>query len=364
MKIKRIKLTNFRNYQNLDLKLSESINIFHGNNGQGKTNLVEAIYFNSLLKSFREDEVKPLIRIGEESGLIELEALVNEQRTKFKIVLTKNSKKMFINNKEIKKNSDFIGHLNVVSFIPKDVFLFQASPKERRDFIDDEIVKLSPAYALAISDLAKMVKERNEAFKQKKLDEVLIDVINRQIAKLSVEVLKKRYKFIKSLNQEVSNIFEKIIGSKAKLQINYQSFIEEANITEKNILEKLLEKQKDDIQRQTTSVGTHRDDYAAALNEQNIALYGSQGQQRLAVIAIKLALINLIYKQIGDQPIVVLDDVLSELDLERQTNVISFFKNQNQLFVTTANLNKKVLALKEEIESTIYSVDAGNVSKE
>lgn len=364
MKIKKIKLTNFRNYPNLELTLSEAMNIFHGNNGQGKTNLVEAVYFTSLLKSFREDEIKPLIRLDQESAVVETEAIINDQKIKFKIVLNKNNKKLFINNKEIKKNSDFVGQLNVVSFIPKDVFLFQASPKERRDFIDDEIVKLSPSYSLALNDLSKLVKERNEVFKLSKPDLVLLDVINKQMAKLSVEVLVKRYKFIKDLNHELSLIYEKLSGSKSKLVVKYQSFVGEKEITEQTILSKILEKQKDDMIRQTTSIGIHRDDYYAEHDKKDLSKYGSQGQQRIAVIAIKLGLINLIYRQIGDQPIVVLDDVLSELDINHQTNVINYFNGNHQLFVTTANLNQKVLELKKEKDAYLFKVEAGSIIKE
>lgn len=364
MKIRKIKLTNFRNYSSLDLTLNESMNIFYGNNGQGKTNLVEAIYFTSLLKSFREDEIKPLIKLGSESSIIEIEALINGQRNKFKVILGKRSKKMMINNKEIKKVSDFVGQLNVVSFIPKDVFLFQASPKERRDFIDDEIIKLSPSYSLAFADYTKLVKERNEIFKTLKPDMILLEVINKQLAKLSVEILTRRYKFIDNLNQELVVVFEQLTNTKSKFNIKYHSFVHEKEIDEKTILSKIHEKQKDDMIRQTTSIGPHRDDYSAEMDKQDISQYGSQGQQRVAVIATKLALINLIFKQIGEQPIVVLDDVLSELDINRQSNVINYFKNQHQLFITTANLNKKILDFKNKNDADLFKVESSKIIKE
>ena len=364
MKIKKLKLSNYRNYQTLELNLSESMNIFYGNNGQGKTNLVEAIYFTSLLKSFREDEIKPLIKIDQENAIIELEAIINQQKTKFKVVITRTGKKLMINNKEVKKNADFVGQLNVVSFIPKDVFLFQASPKDRRDFIDDEIIKLSPSYSLALNDLAKLVKERNENFKLNKPDLVLLEVINKQISKLSVEVLTKRYKFIRDLNQELSLVYEKLTNSKSKLIVKYDSFINEKEINEKTILSKILEKQKDDMIRQTTSVGTHRDDYFAEHDKRDLSKFGSQGQQRIAVIAIKLALINLIYKQIGELPIIVLDDVLSELDINRQSNVMNYFNKEHQLFVTTANINQKILDLKKDKEAFLFKVHEGSIIKE
>ena len=364
MKIRKVKLTNFRNYTSLELNLNDSMNIFYGNNGQGKTNLVEAIYFTSLLKSFREDEIKPLIKSGSDNGIIEIEALINGQRNKFKVILGKRNKKLMINNKEIKKVSDFVGQLNVVSFIPKDVFLFQASPKSRRDFVDDEIIKLSPSYSLAFNDYTKLVKERNEIFKTTKPDLILIEVINKQLAKLSVEILSRRYKFIDNLNNELISVFEKLTNSKSKFIIKYQSFISEKDINEKNILDKIHEKQKEDMIRQTTSIGPHRDDYEAEMDKQNIAQYGSQGQQRVAVIATKLALINLIFKQIGEQPIVVLDDVLSELDIDRQSNVINYFKNQHQLFITTANLNKKILDFKNKNDADLFRVESSKIIKE
>jgi len=363
MKINKLKLLNFRNYKRLETTFQDGTTLIIGNNGRGKTNIVEALYFLSVLKSFREEDNKTLIKNGEEFSTIEVEVENKITRLNLKVVLSDKGKQLFVNGKKTRKNSDFIGRINVISFVPKDAFLFKELPKIRRDFIDDEISKLSPSYNMAISDYVKILKERNELLHQSFVDEILLEILTNKMTKLSVEILKKRYSFINELNSLVNPIFQSLAKEEMVLELRYSSFINENEINEESIYSKIISKKEEDILKQTTIVGLHKDDLVGLINGKDISKYASQGQQRLSVIALKLALINYVQSHLCEEPIIILDDVLSELDNMRQINLLDYLNGNNQLFITTASLDESIC---KEIRSKyqVLEIIDGNIKRE
>ncbi|MDD3383364.1 MAG: DNA replication/repair protein RecF [Bacilli bacterium] len=363
MKINKLKLLNFRNYKKLETTFQDGTTLIIGNNGRGKTNIVEALYFLSILKSFREEDSKTLIKNGEDFSTIEIEVENKITRVNLKIILNKKGKQMFINGNRVKKNSDFVGKINVISFVPKDAFLFKELPKIRRDFIDDEISKLSPSYNMAIGDYIKILKERNELLHQNPIDEVLFEILTRKMTILSVEILKRRYSFIKELNSMILPIFQKIAKEDMKLELLYSSFVSEKEISEEIIYEKIISRKNEDFQKQTTLIGLHKDDFIGLINGKDISKYASQGQQRLSVIALKLALIDYVQAQLNERPIIILDDVLSELDNVRQINLLDYLNGNNQLFITTASLDENI-SKKIRSKHQILEIIEENIKRE
>ncbi len=361
MKINNIKLLNFRNYENLNLDVKSPSSLLLGSNGQGKTNLLEAIKFVSVLKSFREDERINLIKLGKESAaiLIEEENLIGKK--KLKCVLNGNKLDLFINDKHIKSHNDFIGQLNVVSFTPRDVFLFKDSRATRRYFIDEELSKLSPAYSLAVKDFSKVLKERNELLKKETLDETLLEVLTKRLAKLNREISVRRNAFINELNKDLSNKFSSITGEERKLNLEYRTSL--LNLSENEIFEKTMEYLNEDKRRESTHIGIHHDDIMAYIDDKDVSIFASQGQQRAVVITLKLVLIENIKKSIGEEPIVLLDDVFSELDIKHQKNLLNYLKNKNQLFISIASIDEEI---KKDIakDSDILKVINGQIQRE
>lgn len=346
MIVKELKITNFRNIQKLNLDFSPKINLIYGDNAQGKTNIVEALGYLSMLKSFRNDENSTLIKDDEDFAVVE--SIIEKDNTKqnLKSVITKTSCKNFINKNEIKKVGEFIGTLNVVTFDPTDVNLFKSNPRNRRTLLNDELSKISPSYYMALIQFNKILKERNELLKAESINKTLIEVLTSQYSKVNYELFIKRKNFIEDLSLLINDKYQKLSGENKKITIEYitqLSKISNAN----DIYEKVMESYKEDCLKFATQIGIHRDDYIVKIDDKPIANYGSQGQNRLAAIALKLSIIDIFEKITGDKAIIVLDDALSELDSIKQKRLLEDFEIENQIFITTVQAK-----LLEEISDT------------
>ena len=334
MRIEKLNISNFRNIENLELTDLKQINIIHGSNAQGKTSLIEALAFLSIAKSFRNDENNSLINFS--SDFAKVEATIKKTYSSFKLaaVINKSGQKLFIDGKETKRLSDFIGNLNVVSFSPADVFLFKETPKKRRDFLDEELSKLSPSYYLAKESFNKQLKERNEALRSHEVDQTLLGVLTVQLAKVNGEIAQKRADFIERLSQKTKDKMKGLFVKEIKVEIEYLNQF--SNDYHSESIQKLIEDNyEEDHYRRATQIGIQRDDFVFYLDGNPIAYYGSQGQNRLAAIALKLATIDLIKEKTGEKAVIILDDVLSELDKERQQRLLEILKNENQVFITS-----------------------------
>lgn len=341
MKINHLELKNFRNYQDCSVNFHPYINMIVGKNAQGKTNLLEAIYLLSVSKSFKTNIIKDLILFEKEFARIQGHIESNQKNLDLEIVLSEYGKKAIINHKEIKKSSDYVGYLNVVLFIPEDLMLIKGSPRLRRKLIDMEISKISPIYMYNLNKYYQLLKERNKYLKllhekHQEADEYL-DVLSEQMAHLQVQLIKKRIEFVDLLNDISSSMYDYISLHKEILKIEYKSHYK--SIDYETIMQKYKRNYHRDIQYSQTMEGLHKDDMLMFLNDKDAVVYASQGQQRSIVLSLKIGLLELIKKEIGEYPILLLDDVLSELDDIRKTKLLNLIQNKVQTFLTATSID-------------------------
>jgi len=364
MYVKEIQLINFRNYKNLNIKLSKNINVFVGNNAQGKTNILESLYYCGLSKSHRTNKDRELIRWGEKEAYIK--AYVAKQRLDKKIelkIFDKGKKGININSIKITKLADFIGTLNIVIFSPEDLAIVKGSPINRRRFIDIELCKLSKKYFYNLVQYKKVLNERNSAIKKinkSKLNSEILDIYDKQLVYFGSEIIQKRLKYIKNLNSIGNCIHEEITSGKENILFRYITAIKNFDDIENNLLELLLKNRKKDIDNNVTSIGPHRDDFLIEINGIDTRVFGSQGQQRTAVLTIKFASLELIKKITNDYPVLLLDDVLSELDIDRQKYVLNSIKNVQTLITCTG-----IVEIKKHLNDTskLFNVENGTITE-
>lgn len=333
MKVKRLELINFRNYKSLNVDFYDGFNYIVGDNAKGKTNLVEAIYALSFAKSFRATQNEEMI--NSEALFATIKAIIEsgDARKEIEIQFKKEGKRVFLNKKNVSKLSELADVINVLSFIPKDTSLLKDSPRLRRNFLNQTISKFNKSYLYLLINYEKLLKERNDALKDINLNLNLIDVLTRQMVKLSKEIYLARKEFIEELNKHLSNVYNKISLSDEKLVIKYKAFIDSESDYEEKALKIFESSLPNDIKRKMTSCGVQKEDFEMYLNSRNVALYGSQGENRMSLIALKLAPYFLVHNE-DKLPVIILDDVLSELDKKREESLLNFLKQLNQVFIT------------------------------
>lgn len=340
MKVNKIILKNFRNYVNLTLNFTHSINIFIGENAQGKTNILEAIYYGAMGHSHRTNTDSELIRWEQEGASISLffSRLNVDNSLLFKFSNEKN-KEIIANNYNIKPK-ELIGLLNVVLFSPEDLMLIKGMPTMRRRFLDVEISQVSPTYYQQLLKYNRIVSQRNTLLKkirENKEKPEMLDTWDEQLAMIGSKIVEKRQETVKKLAMLANLMHRKITNSKENLTVIYQKHgIDSTEIDHlgEEYRSKLLALRQNDIWRGSTSVGPHRDDLVLSVNNINLRTFGSQGQQRTGVLALKLAELEFIKSETGEYPILLLDDVMSELDASRRQHLIAFIKDRVQTFIT------------------------------
>ena len=371
MFIKQLQLKNFRNYKELDISFDHKVNVIIGENAQGKTNLLESIYLLAFTKSYRTSNDRELILWDEDfakvTGMIEKK---HNKQLPLELIFHKNGKKAKLNHLEQRRLSEFIGSLNVVMFAPEDLSLVKGSPQVRRKFIDMELGQIEPVYIYHLGQYQKVLKQRNHLLKQLQLqhqpDTTLLQVITDQLVKHAAIVVKKRFHFLELLRKWAIPIHYEISREMEKLTIDYISSVEvleddDEEKLEDKYLEAFRQNEKNEIKRGSTLIGPHRDDLSLFINGKDVKLYGSQGQQRTTALSLKLAEIDLIYEKIGEYPILLLDDVLSELDDFRQSHLLSAIQGKVQTFVSTTTVD----GIHHETlkQASIYSVQNGQISQ-
>ena len=332
----------FRNYENACVEFKKNINIIIGNNAQGKTSLIESMYVLSTTKSHRTSKDSQLILFGTDFARIEADIKREQDDFSLSLVLSKKGKKASYNGIVQKKLSDYVGKLIVVMFAPEDLSLVKGGPQYRRRFMDMEIGQLSPSYLFHLGQYSKLLKQRNELLKQLRINrqnELLLDVITEQLVPHAVYVLNKLIEFLKQLESFCKDFHGEISKQKEEIQLDYINSFKNIELDEESILQKYRELYDQDIQLGSTNLGPHRDDFSVSINGINTHQFGSQGQQRTASLSMKLAEIELIYSVLHEYPILLLDDVLSELDDTRQTQLLNTIKNKVQTFITTTNID-------------------------
>ena len=342
MHIQSLELNNYRNYKSLDIDFERGTNILYGNNAQGKTNILESIYVASTTKSHRGSKDREIINFDSDEAHIKLTVIKNDVPTRIDIHLKKNkSKGIAINGIPIRKASELFGVLNVVFFSPEDLNIIKNGPAERRRFIDLELCQLDKIYVHNLVNYNKIVNQRNKLLKDlgfyydKDLVSTL-DVWDTQLADYGAKIITRRNQFIDEINEIIYGIHRNITNGKEELIIRY-----EPNITGNNIYEELVRSRDKDLKLKTTSVGPHRDDISFFNKNIDIRKFGSQGQQRTAALSLKLSEIELVKSLIKDTPVLLLDDVLSELDSNRQRHLLGNLYNV-QTIITCTGLDEFV----------------------
>lgn len=348
MHIENLHLKNFRNYDELNITFDDKVNVIIGENAQGKTNLMEAIYCLAFTKSHRTAKEKELIQWDKEYAKIEGKITKRNQSIPLELIISSKGKKAKLNHLEQRRLSDYVGAINVVMFAPEDLTLVKGPPQIRRRFIDMELGQIQAIYIYHLAQYQKILKQRNSLLKQLQRREInqttMLEVLTDQLIEHAAIILNKRFIFLKSLREWAASIHYQISHELEELEIKYDATIEvsdEDNLEkiEASYRRKFQDIQVKEIERGTTLSGPHRDDLIFYVNGKDVQTYGSQGQQRTTALSLKLAEIELIHNEVGEYPILLLDDVLSELDDFRQSHLLNTIQGKVQTFVSTTSVD-------------------------
>jgi DNA replication and repair protein RecF len=365
MFLKELEIQNFRNYDKINLKLTKNINIFFGLNGAGKTNLLESIYFLSFTKSHRVFIDKALIKKNEEFLKIKGTLKTKETlSTKLEILMNNESKKIFIDNNLTSKVGEYIAKMNIIIFYPEDLEIIKGSPSIRRKYINTSICQYDEKYINLLNDYKKVLKMRNNYIKGN-IDESYMIVINDYFAKVALKIFQIRKKFFTEINNYIGNIFFDLLSIQG-LNINYDSFLKEEIEYEEDIIKLIIKKLENnltsDIKYGSTQIGPHKDDFIFEVNKENLKHFGSQGQQRLSILALKLSELEIIKAKKGETPILLLDDVFSELDNLKKNKLLKYINKDLQVIITTTDLDNIEEKLKKKAK--IFEIENGNLKTE
>lgn len=367
MYVKNIRLINFRNYNNLFLDLNKNINIFIGKNAQGKTNLLEAIFMCAAGKSFRTSRDREIINLNKTQAYVGAEINIGETEKFIEIKLEIDKpKRIRINKRELKSQKELYSGLNIVIFSPDDLKLIKGGPQERRNFLDIEISQIKPVYNYNLNRYNKILYQRNNLLKLNKAQqnlEELLEIFDLQLAKIGTDIILERKRYIDELSGIVNAVHKNLTSDNEDLKLYYNTnveIIEDKHEMEKKYRENIKKHIKKDIELGSTQVGPHRDDVLISIDNKDLKVYGSQGQQRTAVLALKLSEVELIKKQKGHFPVLLLDDVFSELDMERKKYLIKSIKNMQTIITTTDSIDIKEM---EDLDKSIYYVENGQITK-
>ena len=356
MWIKNIKLKNFRNYEQQEINFEKNINIFYGENAQGKTNIIESIFLCSLGKSFRAKKDTEMIKLNENYSLVEIEYEKSDREGKIKIELG-NKKNIYLNGIKIKKLSELLGNINTVIFTPDDINILKGGPQNRRRFLDIMISQLRPNYMHILNLYLKTIEQRNKYLRQIKeqnKSENLLDIWDEKLSEYAIKICEYRKEFMEKITKKIEKIHNNITEEKEKIEIIY---ITECDNKEK-YLELLKERRKLDIIKGFTTKGIHRDDFMIYINKKEINIYGSQGQNRTAMLSLKLSELQVIKDEVGEYPILLLDDFMSELDRTRRKNLLQNIKDIQVIITGTEKLDIENLKFLE------YNVSNGKIIKQ
>ena len=366
MYIKNLVLKNFRNYNFAEIDFHKNLNIFVGDNGQGKTNILESIFLSAFGQSFRTRKDKDLINFESDGSYVKAEIEKENFDVEIEIKIKDDLKKEIkVNGNNLIKRSDLFGNFNVVVFSPEDLKLIKDGPSERRKFIDREISNLKKSYCNNLLEYHRILNQRNSLLKSSRNKKSLMDTIeiwDQKLSKIGSKIIIDKNTFIKKLNYESNKLHLNFTENKENINIKYLSNLKinefEYDKIYKEFINRLQKNLKSDIEKGFTSVGPHRDDIEITINGREAKIFGSQGQQRTVALSIKLSQINIIYEEIGEYPVLLLDDVMSELDMKRQNDLIKSLINIQTIITLTdtGSIMKNYLR-----NSKIFSVEKGNI---
>ena len=348
MKLIKLDITNFRNYDKLSLEF-ENINILIGKNGVGKTNILESIYALAITKSHRSYLDKNLIKDDYDFAKIAGLVSKNNKKNNYELIISSKGKKVSVNKNILRKISDYLSNFNAILFCPDDLELIKGSPSERRKFLNIEIGQLDNKYISVLNDYNQLIKNRNEYLKNitiNNYNKEYLNILNNQIATKASIIYNYRFNFLKKVNLNLIKLYEEQFRVPIKINfINNCEIVDEKDNIKEKIIDKLTKNLKKEIILGSTQYGPHKDDFDIILDGKNIRDYGSQGQQRLVVLSLKISELSIFKEITGEYPVLLLDDVFSELDIEKRNKIISLINEEVQVFITATdvkNINKKI----------------------
>ena len=376
MKIKTLKLLYFRNYLSLNIEVHPSLNVLVGDNANGKTNIIESIFCLALGKSYSTKSESECIMFGEEAAAMSCVLEKNDKMLDIMLGINNKGKSAKIAGLKKTKLTDFVGELNVVLFSPEDLQIIKGSPSLRREFINREFYQFSRIYHKYYLLYQHLLKQRNSYLKDMRKnpkDEfslAYLETITSQLVKIAMYITKERALFIKNLSKLAQKNMLNISNHKEDLELKYKSSIldmlninsvEDKDFNEENIIKKIMDKSYDDIMRGSTRIGPHHDDLEFFINKLDAKMYASQGQQRSIVLSLKLSEIDYLKSKTGSYPILLLDDVLSELDRNRQLKLLDAINENVQTFITTPSISD----IKEDLlkKAKVFKINNGTISE-
>jgi DNA replication and repair protein RecF len=337
MYVKNIMLLNYRNYERLSVELVENINVFVGDNAQGKTNILESVYYGAFAKSHRTSKDRELINWKKDRAYISL--LIGKNRLDKKIdinILRDGKKAIKVNNIKVSKIGELFGTFNVVMFSPEDLKVIKEAPNLRRRLLDMELSQINSKYYFNLVQYNKILNERNVLLKSKSFSEDVLDVYDLQLIEYADYIISKRLEYIDKINIYGSQIHKEITSDKEKIKFRYNCTVTLDNFKD-NYLKKLKDNIAKDREKGLTSIGPHRDDFSVFINDVDTKIFGSQGQQRTSILTMKFSSLKIIKEITGEYPVLLLDDVLSELDISRKRYILSSI-NDIQTIITCTGI--------------------------
>ena len=353
MYIDKLKLCNFRNYKEQEIEFNENINVIYGDNAQGKTNILEAIFLCSFGKSFRTNKDKEMLKFGEEFSSVEIEYHKKDRDGKVKINIS-NKKQISVNGVKVKKLSELLGNINIVIFTPEDINILRDGPANRRRFLDMMIGQLRPNYVYNLNMYLKALEQRNNYLKQIKAEnkpDEMLEIWDEKLAEYGEKVYNYRVDYVDKIVKKINVIHKKLTNNNEELKLQYTSNCEDKS----KYLNLLKERRSLDIIEGFTTKGVHRDDFMIYINGKEVNVYGSQGQNRTVILSLKLAELNVIYDEIGEYPILLLDDFMSELDEKRRKNFLENIKNTQVIITGTDKIDIT------NLDYNLYNIKKGEV---
>lgn len=347
MYIKNIKIKNFRNYTDQELELDKNINVIYGDNAQGKTNILEAIFLSAFGKSFRTSKDKEMIRKGESFSNIEINYEKKDRDGKININIS-DKKSISINDIKIKKLSELLGNINIVIFTPDDMDILKDGPSKRRKFLNMMIGQLRSNYVYNVNMYDKTLEQRNNYLKTNNFNKDMLDIWDEKLADYGEKIYQYRNEFINKIKEKIGDIHKEIADEEIKIH-----YISDCENKEK-YLNKLIKNRDIDIRKGYTTAGVHRDDFKVFINGEEVNIYGSQGQNRTAILSLKMAELEVVYEDVGEAPILLLDDFMSELDEKRISNFLKNIKDIQVIITCTKKLQMK--------NATFYNVVKGEIT--
>lgn len=368
MVIKNIILNNFRNYSHLNLNFHTGMNIFVGKNAQGKTNILESICVIALTKTYKTGVEPNLIQFGKNRAKLRAKVKKNRLMNHLEILIETGSKKIKVNHDEIRRIGDYISNLNVIVFTPEDLEIVKGSPHIRRNIINMQLSQISKQYLHTYNEYNKILKIRNEYLKllmtSSIADKNYLDIITDQLIEKAIIIYQERKKYLSIINQKIGDIFENITSEK-ELKVKYEPNIEFDDYHDEIIRKKMKHtyyvNYKKELNYGMTLYGPHRDDFSFYLDSKNLKFFGSQGQQKVAILSFKLAEIDIFKEYSGENPVLLFDDIFSELDIQKRNKLLNYINHDIQSIITTTDLKN---IRKKAIENAyIFEIENGKVER-